>query len=277
MRCLLPAVALLAACPPPEPTEGELSVLTYNVQGLPDALSESDRPTADRMVDIAPRLDAFDLVGLQEDFDADWHGLLVAEATHPHQEWFDDTVDDRIYGAGLTELARGSVVSYEEHPYDLCNGTLDDGSDCLASKGFQATILDLGGATLAFLNTHHEAGGAEGDVVARESQIAQVIAWIDAHPEHAVLFVGDTNLRPSDVEDVAGLALYEAAGLRDACVEIGCAEPDHIDRFYLRDSAALALTVQDWEREVDFVGADGTDLSDHPALSAVVRWVADAP
>ena len=47
---------------------------------------------------------------------------------------------------------------------------------------------------------------------------------------------------------------------------------DHIDRFLLRDSDVLQLTVEGWANEAAFYDGDGVPLSDHPAISAVVGW-----
>ena len=68
MRWMLLLVSVGCVEVEPLPREGAFSVVTYNVQGLPDALTDSPRPTQDRMQDIAPLLDAYDVVGLQEDF-----------------------------------------------------------------------------------------------------------------------------------------------------------------------------------------------------------------
>lgn len=276
---LLPLLLACAESPPEEtplPTEGTFSALTYNVQGLPDVLSDSDRPTLDRMVDIAPRLNDYDLVGLQEDFDATNHAALVAEADHDLVAWFDDPVEpSRVYGAGLSVLARvGTVAEVREVHYSTCYGVLDGASDCLASKGFLAARLDLGdGAELDFYDTHHEAGGGPEDDDARAAQVAEVLSSIDGWSAgRAILFVGDFNLRWTDPEDTDDLQTYVDAGLRDACVELDCPEGDHIDRFFVRDSDRLRLEPLQWRREADFIGQDGTDLSDHPALALEIAW-----
>ena len=88
----------------------------------------------------------------------------------------------------------------------------------------------------------------------------------------AIVFMGDLNLRWSDEEDVPALEAYADAGLRGACDEVGCVEPDHIDQFLLRDSDDLQLTVESWSREEHFVDEDGVDLSDHPAIAVTVGW-----
>jgi endonuclease/exonuclease/phosphatase family metal-dependent hydrolase len=256
------------------PTEGTLSALTYNVHGLPDALTGDDGEA--RMNAIAPLLERFDVIGLQETFDVDKHALLTAQSTHPVHEWFDELVDDtRFYGSGLAVLARDAELEQvQEQHYAECYGTIDNSSDCLASKGFQRVRLDLGGgAMLDVYNTHHEAGGGEEDEAVRATQVDEVLAAMAEHSAgHAILFMGDTNLRPGDPPDDEQLARYAAAGLRDACLELACPETDHIDRFFVRDGDTVQLTVEAWANEPDFFDDDGVPLSDHPAISTQIRW-----
>jgi len=256
-------------------TEGTLSALTYNVHGLPDVITGDDGNA--RMQAISPLLDRFDIVGLQETFDPDKHALLTADAHHQVQTWFDDKVEDsRVYGSGLAVLARAELVEVFTEHYRQCNGLLDDSSDCLASKGFQVVRLRLGGpggAELDVYNTHHEAGGSEDDELARSDQVSQVLESIAGRSAgRAILYLGDTNLRPSDPPDAVELQRYAEAGLRDACLEVACPETDHIDRFLLRDSDALALQVTAWANEAAFFDADGVPLSDHPAISTELSW-----
>ena len=54
--------------------------------------------------------------------------------------------------------------------------------------------------------------------------------------------------------------------------EVGCSEPDHIDRLMFREAAGLSLEPLEWTNELDFFDSDGVPLSDHPALSAVFAW-----
>lgn len=280
MRTLFVMLAV-AACGGPEPTpelpsEGAFRMLTYNVHGLPDALSNTERPTAERMERISPLLEDYDVVGLQEDFDEVNHALLVGDTTHADERWFADRVDDsRAYGSGLTVLSRVAVVGYHEEHYTACYGVLDGASDCLASKGFQVVTLDLGGRELDVYNTHHEAGGGPEDDAARAEQVEQVIASMDAYSAgRAVLLLGDMNLGRGDPEDELLLDRYAAAGLRDACVETSCPEPDHIDQFLLRDGPELTVSALDWSREAHLVDEDGADLSDHPGISIGLSWAA---
>lgn len=275
-------LSLLFACAPPTeptelPSEGQFSALTYNVAGLPDGISSAEQPGAERMPQIAALLEDYELVGLQEDFVAENHALLV-DTSHETEAWFDavnmEAEVEPVMGSGLSVLGRGfEVVDYFEEHYTQCHGVLDGASDCLASKGFQVLRVSLGGEELDIYNTHHEAGGGAEDDAARRSQVEQVLASLEGRSQgRAILFMGDTNLRWSDAEDVNELELYEGAGLVDACEATGCEEPDHIDRFYTRSSATLTLTATEWVRDERFVDAEGVDLSDHPAIGAVLRW-----
>ena len=268
---------LLFACTPePDlPTEGTFDALTYNVAGLPDALSNPEVPSAERMPQIAALLDDFPFVGLQEDFVEENHELLV-DTSHTEEEWFEDLTGDwkPMVGSGLTVLAADfAVVDYFEEHFTTCNGITDSASDCLASKGFQVLRVSLGGEELDIYNTHHEAGGSEEDNVAREVQVDAILASMDGRSSgRAVLLMGDTNLHWSDPEDVPALETYRDAGLIDACDLTGCPEPDHIDRFLMRSSDTLDITATDWWRDERFVDGDGVDLSDHPAIGGTFSW-----
>ena len=127
------------------------------------------------------------------------------------------------------------------------------------------------GATVRFEPEQGAAGWEAPTMVPwLEASLAEAIAALD--PSHAVLFMGDTNLRPSDPPDAVLLAEYADAGLIDACTAVGCDETDHIDRFFVRSSDALELTVDAWSRPLEFVDADGEDLSDHPPISVQISW-----
>lgn len=257
------------------PDSGELSVLSYNVHGLPDAVTNTSSPGVERMQQISPLLNTFDVIGLQEVFTPENHDAVLADTEHELVQTFNTPLDSsRAYGAGLEVLSRvGAHVGTEDTFYDACNGILDGASDCLASKGFQQVTLDLGDAKITFFNTHHEAGGGDEDEAARWVQVEQVLEALAALPsDHAVIYVGDFNMRETDPMDVAPLQAYADAGLRNLCHELDCDEPDRIDRIHLRDSDTLSLTGLEWWVAPEFVDSDGTDLSDHDAIAGRVRW-----
>ena len=255
------------------PTMGTFGVLTYNVHGLPAAITGDD--TTGRMGEIAPRLGAWDILGIQESFDADNHDILTEDSSHDTRLWFGEMLPDRFYGSGLAVLARAVLVDHQHTHYSACNGVTDGASDCLASKGFQAVRLSMGTSTIDVYNTHLEAGGGEADNEARQAHIDEVLASLNGWSAgQAIVFTGDFNLRPSDPEDLPLIEqLLDEGGLSDSCIETGCAEPDHIDQILFRSSDSLTLEATDWaNRASDFIDGNGVDLSDHPPISARFGW-----
>jgi len=277
----LPALAaslLLSSCevvdPGPAAADGELSFLTYNVHGLPPEITGDD--TAARMVEIAPLLEDFDVVGLQEDFDDSNHAVLAEVSTHLTQRRFADLfIEERVYGSGLTVFAELVEEDFLHEHYTDCNGVFEAASDCLASKGFQALRLELApGATVDVYNSHLEAGGGEADNQARSAHVSQLIAAMNGWSAgRSVVFLGDTNLHASDPEDLPELERWLGeTGLSDACEAVACPEENHIDRVFFRAGAGVSWEGQSWTNEPAFFDEGGVPLSDHPALSASLAW-----
>ena len=192
---------------PPSPSTGNLSILTYNVHGLPEEITGDN--TSERILSIGPLLNQFDIVGLQEIFDDQDHQSLVDNSTHQTHLRFAETVEEtRFYGSGLSIFANGELNDFHHEHYENCFGTVDNSGDCLASKGFQlATIKTTDGLVIDVLNTHLEAGGGDADLEARESQIEQIITAVsDWSTDRPFLFLGDTNLHPTDPVDAELIA-----------------------------------------------------------------------
>ena len=272
-------ILLFVACQsnPPDPvsevpTEGSLRLLTYNVAGLPDGLSSADGDGIDRMTQIRPLLNDFDVVGLQEDFIEENH-VIVTDTTHDTVKWFDSLNDwgKPFLGSGLSMLSRDLVVvDYFEEHYTACHGVLDGASDCLASKGFQVLRVQVGEHEIDLYNTHHEAGGGAEDDAARSTQVDQVLPALGQLAGRAVLFMGDSNLRWSDPEDADDLQRYADIGLIDACDATNCPEGDHIDRFH------RAPRMWPWRYRLvarhHLCGQRRRRLSDHPAIGVTLSW-----
>jgi len=276
------AVALAALCcgcdgadsGPEVPPSGEFSVLTYNVHGLPSSITGDDTTT--RMHLIAPLLGAFDVVGLQEDFIDSNHDILDAPSEHSLRVRFSELYDvDRVYGSGLALWSPFREVEHQQLHYGSCHGLLEASSDCFASKGFQALRQELApGLEVDFYNTHLEAGGGDEDNAVRAQQVSMLVESLSGWSAgRAVVFTGDFNLHGDDPEDIPLLDLLTGeAGLSDSCVEVGCPEPERIDRLFFRASDAVLLEALSWTRESAFIDEQGVDLSDHDALSARFAW-----
>ena len=258
----------IACTPGDPPTSGSFTALTYNVHGLPPEITGDD--TAGRMERIAPLLEPYDLVGLQEDFDDDNHARL-ATTTHPVKVRFSEILDDRFYGSGLALFARAAALEVDDEHYEDCNGVTDGASDCLASKGFQVVTLALGEHEIDVYNTHMEAGNGDEDDLARAGQVDQLLASMDAR-EATVLFLGDTNLNDDDEEDLVEIQRLKDYGLQDSCDLVGCEDPGRIDRFLVLDRGAVRLEGEDWWVAPELVDDDGADLSDHEGIATTWAW-----
>ena len=61
--------------------EAEISVVTYNVHGLPESVAGTH--PKDNMPLISPLLNDYDIVAIQEDFF--YHHLLASSIAHPYR------------------------------------------------------------------------------------------------------------------------------------------------------------------------------------------------
>ena len=252
---------------------GTLTFLTYNVHGLPSIVTGDD--TTARITAIAPLLNRFDVVGLQEDFIVENHTILEDASTHTLETWFSAIESTQVYGSGLSVFANLAEVEIYTEWYTACNGLFDAGSDCLSSKGFHMVRVQIApGVEVDLYNTHLDAGGGAADDAAREIQVDQLIASITTRSAgRAIVFSGDTNLDEDDPDEGPLLARFlSEAGLSDSCDAVSCAEPGHIDRVLFRESSSVGLTVVAWTNEPAFFDSGGTPLSDHPALSVRFAW-----
>lgn len=275
-RCAMLAVALqtVGCVGDDPPAEGEFSVLTYNVHGLPSSISGDD--TTARMEQIAPLLNSFDVVGLQEDFIDENYAILEAASDHAVRVRFAEFLDEeRVYGSGLALWSPFTEVGRQHIHYGSCNGLLDSSSDCFASKGFQALRQELApGVEVDFYNTHLEAGGSALDNAVRAEQVDMLLDSLGGWSAgRAVVFTGDFNLHGEDPEDVPLLELLQGVGgLSDSCAVLQCPEPMRIDRLFFRDSELIEWTPSDWQQQNEFVDEGGLPLSDHDALSVRLAW-----
>jgi len=255
------------------PSEGSFLALTYNVHGLPPVITMDD--TVERIRQISPRLNGFDLVGLQEDFDDLNHVLIEEESEHGHIRRFGEPLDGHFYGSGLSALSRFPIIDHRHVYYTGCHGRFDAASDCLASKGVQAVRIRLADQVeIDVYNTHLEAGGGPEDHAVRVEHVDELLTVMATYSQgRAIIFLGDTNLHESDPLDAPVLRHFQStAGLTDACDEVMCPEPGRIDRIMFRSGTGVHLDVSEWQVETAFVDPEGVALSDHDAISGRIHW-----
>ncbi|NLA34299.1 MAG: hypothetical protein GX868_01270 [Actinobacteria bacterium] len=284
---------------------GEFTLLSYNVAGLPVEIS-SVRPDLHIPL-ISPRLNVYDVVATQEDFDwwsgfagqldfVNYHDRLRAETNHtfrtdahpgPAAVGLDLTKRmEPLVGDGLGVISRFALENTVRVPWTSCFGGLDTSdegaADCASMKGFLLTDLTLpNGSSVHLYNLHGEAGSSVRDQELQVDNYRQLAEYIAAHSAGAAVIVaGDTNLHThSDHRDASDgadteiwTAFLEATGLVDACDATRCEQPDAIDKVAVR-SGNVALEVTDHAFVSDeFLDETGENLSDHPPLAVTIRW-----
>lgn len=258
-------------------TSGTLAVLTYNVAGLPLGLSKSDPYTNTPL--ISPLLNAYALALMQEDFA--FTTQLASQALHPYKSTPGTPALGTFMNDGLTRFSNYKFTGHTRVKWTACNGIADQGSDCLASKGFSVAVTALGpGVEVDVYNLHMDAGNSTGDLTARAAQVDQLLLEIASRSAgRAIIVAGDTNINPSkNVENAQMLAkLLQQAQLTDACVHTACGETDRIDRVMYRSSAAVKLEALSWQIDPSFVDSAGDPLSDHEAVGVLMSWGAVSP
>jgi hypothetical protein len=251
------------------PNSGSFSLLTYNVAGLPELVSESN-PVANIPV-ISSLLNLYDVAIVQEDFA--YHSDLAAHALHPYQTQA-LVPDEKIgIGDGLNEFSRLPFSRFERVTWTVCNGTLSNGSDCFAPKGFTVATHELTpGVEIDLYNVHLDAGHSPGDFAARGVQAEQLLAYtLKRSAGRAIVVAGDTNMNRESDQEVL-VSFMKHAGLVDACRQLACDNPARIDRVMYRSSPTLDLRAARLAVDSRFVTHDGKDLSDHKAVGVVLEW-----
>jgi hypothetical protein len=287
--CAAWAGAVLAA----SASATSLSVLTYNVAGLPAGITKLD-PVAHHPL-ISPLLNAYDLVEVQEDFN--YHDLLVGSLTHPYQSVKDTNPGPYgeqygfAFGDGLNTFSRSPFTDFTRVTWEQCFGILTNGTDCLTPKGFTYERHEVApGVFLDVYNFHADADGSPDDLAARAANVRQLYqAVLDFSADAAVLVLGDTNSRYTRADDVLP-EMLAATGLTDVWVELqrggvlpeagapallDCADPsagscERVDKILYRSSPQLEIQALAYDVPRDlFEDADGEALSDHDPVHAL--------
>lgn len=265
--------------------EGELSLLTYNVAGLPDFISAAANQRSGSMKEISKKINRFDIVNVQEDF-------------HYHQELYEGGSKHLFrtphkvalpYGDGLNTFSKYPIRKTERIAWQHCNG-----SDCLAAKGFSYTRIEIAkNVSVDVYNIHATARDDKYAATARQRNISQLAAYINTHSAgKAIIVMGDFNAHFAAAWDNM-LWFTEKTGLQDvwvARVKNGECPPSHstfvpshkltltdscesIDKIFFRNNASLEFSPSQYKVEKQyFTDKNGIPLSDHHAISCVLQW-----
>jgi endonuclease/exonuclease/phosphatase family metal-dependent hydrolase len=269
----LTGLAGTGAPPAAAATTGTFDVLTYNVAGLPEGLSSGSPETNTPL--ISPRLGAYDIVNVQEDFN--YHAALYAGDDHPYRTATSGGVP---FGDGLNTLSDVPFEDFERVKWNACTGT-----NCLTPKGFSLARVRLAeGAFLDLYNVHTNADATDDALAARRANIEQLSDFIQANSSgNAVIVMGDTNTRYTRAGDNIRTLAGEN-GLTDAWVQLvkGGTPPaqgadallcptsappndcEVVDKILYRGSRLLSLTATRYDNAwASFLDSAGGNLSDH--------------
>ncbi|MEI5905545.1 carbohydrate binding domain-containing protein [Bacillus spongiae] len=273
---LLVCILFVTIVPPvakAESESGTFSLLTYNVAGLWDPVSSSNPATNTKL--ISPKLNDYDLVLVQEDFN--YHSDLISKVDHDYLSSHSGIMG---FGDGLNRMSIFPFEGFKREDWNDCHGVFSDGSDCLTPKGFSYARHEVSdGVFIDVYNLHADAGGDDSDYTVRKKNFQQVLSKIDQwSKDHAVIVTGDFN---SHWKDKDGVRQFVEVGFSDAWAErsnngeipdIG-ESGGRIDKILFRGSDGLDLNVTKYKvPNSDFLDANGNKLSDHKPVAAEFEY-----
>jgi endonuclease/exonuclease/phosphatase family metal-dependent hydrolase len=243
----LSSIALGCAAPPSAASlqpalaaSGSFSVVTYNIDGLPQILQSGRMPggNPDRYTPIiGQKLRDYDIVNVQEDFN--YHAALYANDNHPYRT---ATSGGAGLGSGLNTLSVFPFADDIDRVHWRDNSNTDGNN--LTPKGFTWLRVRLAeGVYVDVYNVHTNAGDSDAAHGARRSNILQLIDYMRTQSAgNAVIVFGDTNTRYTRAEDNIR-ALLDATG-HDSWVELakGGAPPPQGSPALVWDDYTQALT-----------------------------------
>lgn len=258
--------------PSPVRANGRFEIVTYNVAGLPEGLSNV-HPVANLPV-IGGMLNRFDVALVQEDFA--YPELLRQRSLLPYRSPGFVRGEQLHFGDGLSLLSRFPAQAAGREPWTACHGVVDSYFDCLTPKGLAWWRVELSpGTSIDVYNVHLDAGATRLDVLARQAQLSQLVVAIGrASTGRGLILGGDFNLTADELP--AFRKLMVSAGLVDVCQELRCGQKARLDRLLFRSGSSLRLLARSWRVDHGFRDAQGRPLSDHEPVVASFGWQAVA-
>jgi endonuclease/exonuclease/phosphatase family metal-dependent hydrolase len=264
------------------PLTNTISVMTYNVAGLPQLISSSD--PVNNTSEIGRRINAYDIVLVQEDFN--YNHFLYGTARHKYRSKPSPPVP---LGDGLNMLSQYPFRNFKRFKWNDCFGT-----DCLTPKGFTyAQVEVVPGFWVDFYNLHANAGSGPDDLAARRKNIAQVCAYIDANSQgRPVVVMGDFNCRYTREGDDIRFMLDR--GFADVWIQLirngaipekgavaltNCGpsatspECETVDKIFIRSNDQITIEALQFEKPREAFMRDGKELSDHIPVFASLRFI----
>ncbi len=236
---------------------GRFKLVTYNVAGLPDGVSQS-HPSVN-MGPIGRLLNRYDLVLVQEDFA--YAAELRRLIAHPHVTPPFVRGDRKDFGDGLSQFCeapacgnfQGALAELPRHRRFVFR--LPDAQGVHLRSAWRSGKIRASISTTCIWTPER----ARGDISARAAQIEQLGRALERFSAgQAVIVAGDTNMG----KDEPALSTFQARfELIDVCRKVGCPDPGRIDRVFYRSSSGVSLAAKRWRIDRTFVDRRGQPLS----------------
>jgi endonuclease/exonuclease/phosphatase (EEP) superfamily protein YafD len=282
----------------PARAQGSFSVLTYNVDGLPEILQDGRNPGGDPekyTPYIGQDVRAYDIVNVEEDFNS--HAALYANDNHPYRT---ATSGGAGIGSGLNTMSNFPFSDdIDRVKWNAC--TVEEGN-CETPKGFTWLRLHLAtGVYLDLYNLHTNSGTTYADEeAARVSNIEQIVDYINTNSVgNAVIVMGDTNSRYTREADNIRVLLDDMSGDVWVNLEQGGTPPaagsadlvwdaavhyatpltsaqfvyEFVDKIFYRSNNYITLTPTKYDMpDSTFRDPAGDMLSDHYPVAAYFNY-----
>lgn len=259
----------------------------------------------------------YDVIGVSEDFnyhsqiwDEAWNGGVDGEGVFSYNAATHRGKIDAGLNAVSKYLAKETIFDidglglfYKQNHIQFSNeswtkwndhyGYTDSGADGLIAKGFRFYTITLEDGTLIDLYIlHMDAESSEGDNLARESQLNQLVTAIKAsHNGHPIIVMGDTNCRYTRDRlkelFIDAINADERFTVHDGWIEkgrkgrypiygsgsimasgdggIGYRKGEVVDKlFYINNTESdIRIELEDWCQDLSFINEAKEPLADH--------------
>ncbi|KAK9470691.1 Endonuclease/exonuclease/phosphatase [Dipodascopsis tothii] len=262
-------------------TSGSFNCLSMNVAGIPEILQSNDE-SGDKTTNTQTIGEKFseygyDFIHVQEDFN--YHATLYEYDNHTYRT---ATSGGVVLGSGLNTLANYDWIDFTRITWDDCSNASED--DCLTPKGFtfmRARLDD--GVYIDLYNMHTDAGTEDDDETARNSNLQQVMDYINTWSiGNVAIIFGDSNSRYTRTAD--NIRIFMNNGFSDSWVTeveggdppaagadaIVCDNPtlvntcETVDKLFYRSNGFIELTNNGFYYDsLRFLSDNATTLTDH--------------
>lgn len=267
-----------------ENTEGEISVVTYNIAGLPERISSAQTQRRLATNQIGVRLEQFDIVNVQEDFN--YNTFLYSNNKHDYKTLTKGKVP---FGDGLNTLSKFPILEYRRIPWLSCSG-----SDCLTPKGFCLIKIKLANHVVVDVyNVHANSGNSSRAAEARRHNLNQLSQYVHDHSlTNPLLIMGDFNAHYSfELDNISDFV--KTNKLYDGWIHLQQKnvfpsviadflpldklmlndEVESIDKILYRSSDNVEFNPIFYKLETELFEDDmGRPFSDHLAVSMKFKW-----